>query len=459
MNATVLVRRLVRAWPIYVLTGLLGLLAAAGGNALATPTYRAQVELYASSTSSTNDLSNLYQGGLYAQQQVTTYAQIIDSPTILNPVIAATGSRLTVDALEQRVEVAVRPDTALISVAVSALRPGEAQRLANAVADASSRVIPTLGAPKGSSPPTVAVTVLQRAQRPTAPATPRRTLNLALGLACGLLLGLLAVLVRALLDPLIRSSEQLGRSIGAPPLGEMPGPGWVPRRRRLSSSPGTGGTREAAERLHTSIAMTDPSALRRTLVVTSPVADAGQGLVAVELAMAIARGRDALVVLVDADLRNPDVDVQVNCFPDAGLADVLAGRVMLDDALCPVGRLGLSLLSAGSPQADASELVASRVMLDVISRLEKLYEYVVIKAPPVLPVSDAAVLSALTDGTVVVAERGVTRRRDAAEALRSLYAVRSKVLGGVLTYGVNTPRPGAHRGASVPVPPVSRGAP
>jgi capsular exopolysaccharide synthesis family protein len=170
----------------------------------------------------------------------------------------------------------------------------------------------------------------------------------------------------------------------------------------------------------------------RALVVTSSVAGEGATTVASNLAVALAQSGDQ-VILVDANLRQPMVSELFGLDPAVGLTTVLTELPRLDDALQRWHReSALRVLTSGSIPPNPSELLGSHRMLDVISALKERAAVVVFDTPPLLPVTDAAALSRLTDGVLVVCRAHSTTADQLERASQSLKSVGTQVLGLVL---------------------------
>ena len=166
----------VRGWVIILISFLAGILAAALGTVLATPMYRSTTVLFVSSAATPGDLGSLYQGGLFTQQQILSYAEIISSPAILNPTIAGLRLNSSSDRLQDQVTVITPPETSLISVSVDDPSPSEAQRIANEIGRQSSEVLPSLETVGAKGTPTVKVSVIREGGLPAAPYTPKKAL-------------------------------------------------------------------------------------------------------------------------------------------------------------------------------------------------------------------------------------------------------------------------------------------
>src|SRR5690606_20659673 len=157
----------------------------------------------------------------------------------------------------------------------------------------------------------------------------------------------------------------------------------------------------------------------------------GKSVTALNLAHAMARS-DRRVCLVDADLRRPSVARYLNIEGAVGLTTVLIGRATIDDVLQPVGADGLMVLPAGRTPPNASELLGSAAMHDLVDALEERFDTVIFDCAPLLPVTDAAVLSRATDGVLLVVGSGIVNRDQLGETATKLETVGARVLGFVL---------------------------
>jgi receptor protein-tyrosine kinase/non-specific protein-tyrosine kinase len=167
----------------------------------------------------------------------------------------------------------------------------------------------------------------------------------------------------------------------------------------------------------------------KTLVVTSAGRSEGKSVTAINLAMALSELERQEVLLVDADLRRPSVEKYLNLNPELGLADVLLGNAPIEKAIRPVGRRRLMLLGSGQRVANPAEVLSASRLDELFARLKERYQYIIIDTPPVLPSTDAGVLSARADGTLFVLRLEHTLKGNAREALRNLQDLGANVLG------------------------------
>lgn len=177
----------------------------------------------------------------------------------------------------------------------------------------------------------------------------------------------------------------------------------------------------------------NPDGEPKTLVVTSAVRGEGKTVTALNLAMAFAELERQSVVLVDADLRRPSCERYLNLNREAGLTDVLLGRASVDKLLRPAGYRNLKLLGAGSRIENPAEVLGSSRIDQLLQRLKENFQYVVIDSPPVLPSTDAGVLSAAADGTLMVVRLEHSLKKQSRDALRTLTDMGGNVLGSFVT--------------------------
>jgi capsular exopolysaccharide synthesis family protein len=280
---------------------------------------------------------------------------------------------------------------------------------------------------------------------PGTPIKPRPRRDGAIALVVGLLLGIgLAFLIERH-DDSIKSQDDLERAGHGhvTTLGLIPAvSGWKnPEEERVVSlldprSP----TTEAYRALRTSIQFLGLDHPVHVLQITSPSASEGKTTTLANLGVALAStGRR--VVLISSDLRRPRIDrfFGLNGNHDnLGLTSVILGEVPLAAALQRVPNVdGLSILASGPSPPNPSELLGSARAAEVIAALRDDFDMVLLDSPPVLPVTDAAVLSAQADATLLVATAGKTRRRDFGRAVELLRQVEAPLVGSVLN-GVST---------------------
>jgi capsular exopolysaccharide synthesis family protein len=171
----------------------------------------------------------------------------------------------------------------------------------------------------------------------------------------------------------------------------------------------------------------------RTILITSPNKGDGKTLTAANLALTMAQEFQHRVLLIDADLRRPTVHRLFGIADTPGLSDVLMGGAALDDALVAVPDHRLTLLPSGMIPMHPAELLGSAAMRQVLDTLRARYDRILIDMPPVAPLADVAIASAMVDGVLMIVRAGVTPKPAIERALSGLDV--SKVLGLVLNDG------------------------
>jgi polysaccharide biosynthesis transport protein len=326
------------------------------------------------------------------------------------------------------------------------------------------------------------VRMVDAAELPRFPISPRPVVNLTLALFIGTLLGIAGAFVLEHGDRSLHTRRELLAATGVPVLGIVPrlelGRG-VPRTlsafaarlgskavapagsAALTRSGGTrpGGARrteslfvftEAVSRLAINLTFLAAEKRPRVLVVTSPVPGDGKTTVATNLALAIARsGRR--VLLIDADLRGGRIARALSLTRTPGLSEVLAGtmlgaQVAQELPAVSEGQVALHVLTTGAATSAPARLLASSRAEELIAWARSTYEMVIIDTPPVTSIADATILAPLSDGVVLVARSGATLRDAIAFAMEQLHIVRAPVLGAVLN-DVDLRREGAYDSA------------
>ncbi|HEX2112330.1 MAG TPA: polysaccharide biosynthesis tyrosine autokinase [Gaiellaceae bacterium] len=424
--------RAVRAHWLGILVSVVLLAAAAGLLAWTrTPIYEARMQFFVSTGSVPADLSETYQGGLFSQQRVRSYAQIVDSPAVTSRVIERLDLETTPEELGRNIDAEAPVDTVLINVTVRDPSPQRAKAIADAVSDEFSSLVTTLETREGAPNPPVNVTVTREAELPMSPSSPQHALYVALGLLLGLTFGVGAALLREALDDRIRGEDDAAAIASAPALGTIVEDPKARSRPLVVAHDPVSPRAEAYRRLRTNLRLSVDQGLR-SFVVSSPVASEGKTLIVANLGIAFAQA-GYRVVVVDADLRRPELAFAFGVSPRAGLTDVLVDGLPVETALETwQDGLALELLGSGTPPPNPGELLGSEQFTTVLSALTSRADLVLLDAPALLPVADAAILARVTSGVILVARVGSTRRDELETATQLLRAADEKVFGVVL---------------------------
>jgi polysaccharide biosynthesis transport protein len=425
------VRLLSRRWRIVAAATCFGLALGIGLILLSPTTYQAEARVFVSLRGAASDSSGAYQGNLFSQDRVKSYAEVLTLPAVTGPVIAQTKIDLTPEELGKRISATVPTGTVVLRIAVSDPSAVRSRDLTNAVASQFGKVVTMLETPSGSRTSPVVVSVVKPATLPADRTSPRPVLDLTIGLFLGLAAGIGIAVVRDRLDTTLKSGEDLRAASQAPALTEIGYDPLTPDDPLATGAPNPRRT-EAYRTLRTNLRFIDVDRPPRVVVVTSAEANVGKSTTAANLALALAEA-DVRVVLLEGDLRRPRIADYLGIEGAAGLTDVLVGRTRLDDVLQQWDTSTLSVLPSGQIPPNPSELVGSAQMHHLLEELRTRADLVLIDAPPLLPVTDAAVLAQASDGVVLVARYGHTTRDDVTRSLRALDAVSGRLLGTVLT--------------------------
>jgi succinoglycan biosynthesis transport protein ExoP len=278
--------------------------------------------------------------------------------------------------------------------------------------------------------------VISRAALPDEPTYPRRKLIFGVAIAAALLVGSVAVFGLEALDNTFRSSEQIEDLLGLPALGLVPAIVGLDKRYGaphdyvLDNPNSPFG--EALRSLRTGMLLTSMGSAPKTILVTSSIPSEGKTSIAMCLARIHARsGRRTLII--DCDIRRPRLHDLAGVANQSGLSDVLLQHRELNEVVLSDERSGAYFVTAGGPVPDPAALLASERMRRLLKEVGSRFELVVIDSPPVLSVSDARVLSQMTDKTVFLVHWGSTRRHDVMMGVKQLIEAGADVAGIVLS--------------------------
>lgn len=401
----------------------------AGFTLLQAPTYTANSAVFLT-VESGGTAGELSQGATYAERQVKSYVTVATTAVVLDPVIDELDLDLTPNQLAKKLTITSPTSTSVIKISAQDSSPQQAAALGNAVARSLQDAVQELSPPGPDGTRMVSATVIDQAVVPTTPSAPNPVTNIALGVLLGLLLGFGQALLRNILDTRIRTNDDVERVTDAPVLASI---GRLDTTAdRVENATGTQwANAEAYRRLRTNVGFVGLGGERRSsIVVTSSVAGEGKTQTVTNLARVLAQAGES-VLLIDADLRRPQVASRMGLDSELGLSDVLSSRGTLEDLTIEVAP-NLAVLTAGTVPPNPSELMGSQAMAQLLANAESKYDYVLFDSPPLLPVTDAVVLGAQTGGAIVVSRSGKVRRPQLEGAFGLMEAGGVTLLGVVL---------------------------
>lgn len=418
---------------LILVTLVLGLIGAGAWTATRPVLYTsvASGQVFAGSSATTGEALS---GISLAASKALVYASYVDGAQVHEAVrdaLAAAGRGEDLYGLSA----SVAPASPEVVIAATSTTPAAAQMAADAAVRATARI--ALAAENRTIPrdseatSVVELSPLENATLPTRPSSPDYLRNLLVGVIAGLCLGYAGVLVRRALDVRIRSVTHVEETVGRSVLTVVPEVRSLNRDHTVGVEASSHGpAAEALRQLRTNLRFVDVDKPPRSFVVTSANAGEGKSTVSANLARVLASGGQP-TLLIDADLRRPVIAGMFDVDASVGLTQVLAGDVRLEDALITSSQPQLTLLPAGRIPPNPSELLGSRRMEHLLEELRG--DYLVIRdAPPLLPVTDAGLLSGVADGTLMVFAVGKTHREQARLCVSRLEQVGGRLLGVVL---------------------------
>jgi polysaccharide biosynthesis transport protein len=291
------------------------------------------------------------------------------------------------------------------------------------------------------------ISVIDDARAPGVAFRPVLTKNLAIASMLGLMIGVGLALLLEFLDSTIRRTEDLERLVDRPVLGLIPllrqrdqkgGATSGRPERALSHYSAThpkSAVSEAFRSLRTSLMFSTPEGMPKVLLFTSAAQGDGKTTTAVNLATVLAQN-GASVLLIDADLRRPTVHRDFGIPRSPGLTDAISqvgvGREPQYPLIHGTDINGLSLMPAGHATPSPAELLSSSQLAKVLNDCRRIFDHVIVDAPPILGLADAVVASRTVDGVVLVAAAGKTGKENFRISVQRLRQVRAPLLGVVL---------------------------
>lgn len=279
--------------------------------------------------------------------------------------------------------------------------------------------------------------VVDRAAPADLPASPKIVLNLALGAVGGIALGLTFAFLVAFIDDRVKSSFDIESVIGLPIVG------IIPELRNLSAvekaqvvfNQADRSVSEAFLSLHSSLRLKDESKNAKCVLITSTIPGEGKSFLSTNLALTFAAHGERTVI-VDCDLRKPNVHKSLQLENTRGLIDVVTGTVPLDEALVRGVHPNLDVLPAGGRAKNPTQILNSKNFDAMLAELRQRYDRVFLDTPPLAAVSDALVILPLVDGSLFTIFFNKVRRKSAQFCAKRLLETNVPCFGAVLN-GLN----------------------
>jgi succinoglycan biosynthesis transport protein ExoP len=275
------------------------------------------------------------------------------------------------------------------------------------------------------------ISIVDIADEPQRPSSPRLFLNLLISLLAGLALGAATALILEQMDEAFGDPGEVERRLGLALLGSVPkvANDSSPRDELLDRK---SDLVDAYLAISTNLGFTTEHGAPRSLSVTSTRPGEGKSTTALALAIMLARAGKR-VILVDADMRAPSVHHLGNVGHERGLSNFLSGEDAIEPLTFSMADFGFTAMSAGPIPPNAAELLTGNRLARLIERLLENYDHVVIDGPPVMGLADAPLIAARVEGVIYAVESHGIRASQVKTALGRLAAANVRIFGGVLT--------------------------
>ena len=387
-------------------------------------------------------------GSTAAKERARSYAAIVSSEAVAQKIKQNTpGLSLSTGQIRSSLTATAGDNAALITVSAQASSPKNAQLLANSALQATADYIKEIEQNPGNAqalvngdsnaaatPPansnTVRVIPLNNASVNPPLVSPNYQQNTLIGAVIGLVVVYTAIFLRRALDQRIRTRDDATKATGASILGVLPVSEDLNEENIVNGDTDDHIAQESIRQLRTNLRFVNVDTPPRSFIVTSAVPGEGKSTVSLSLARSLADAGSP-VILIDADLRRPTVAKKLKLDAKVGLTQVLAGQVEIANAVHQLGDSNLFVLPAGRIPPNPSELLGSDKMRQLIKELSEEF-IVVVDVPPLLPVTDASLLSHSVDGVILVGSIGRSHREQMTEASSILKKVNANLFGLVL---------------------------
>lgn len=440
------------AWVLFA-TAVVGAIAGWAASQFMPKQYSSSADLFVTASTEADNVS-MYQQSMFLEQRLASYAQLADDHAVLVPVIEQLGLQETPEDLAKRVTATPTPDTVLLTITVTDEDPEQSARITKAVASTlidvvgdldytSTETTTTAGyddegnwRPADTTEtrtPVSSMTVVNGPGVPTSPSSPNVVRNTVLGAIAGLILAGLGIAIAVLRDTTVKRRRDLEVATSAPVLATIPSSrvledGHLPDY----ATDGTGAA-ESYRGLRTNLRFVDVDNPPKLIAVSSARQGEGKTTTVLNLASALA-AEGHRVCVVDGDLRRPRVASALGTGIESqvGLSTILAGDCTVEDAVQHHADRGFDVVASGEIPPNPAELIASRACRTLLEDLADDYDYVLVDAAPLLPVTDGALLASAAQGAIVVARYGKVRKDEFAEAIETLEGANAHIIGTVL---------------------------
>ncbi|RYQ31250.1 protein-tyrosine kinase [Bifidobacterium pseudolongum subsp. globosum] len=390
--------------------------------AMSPVTYSSTAQLFATynDESDTTNSAEQNSGSSYIMSQIKSYPALTTTQSVLQPVIEDLGLHISVAQLKGQISVTNPANTAFVNISATNSNPEQAANIANAVAKSLSSVVENTLYSSGTHS-SIKLSIVQPAISSSTPSAPNWKLNILIGIVGGLILGVFVALLKDVLAKQIQDDDEISEYIDAPIIGRIPEEDWLKGTKpAVVNEPGSP-VAEDFRRVRTNLSFMAPveDTNCRLIVVTSTGASEGKTTISVNIAAALAEN-GAKVLLIDADLRHPSVANKLDLDGAAGLTHVLSGQASVKDVVQRYWKPNLHVMPAGPKPPNASALLNSPIMVELLNNAIERYDYVLVDTAPMVVANDAVIFVRRGGALIMVCRRAQTLKRDLREISEEL---------------------------------------
>ena len=325
----------------------------------------------------------------------------------------------------------------MVDISAEVGDPQQAADIANSVAkNLADQISSDLYNNSSSSGSPIKLTVVQKAQTPTGQSSPNIPLYLAAGLILGLIVGIGVALLKDILNTKVDSTDDVHELTHASSLGTVPQASILDDSRPVVVAQPAGSEAEEFRRIRTNLSFLTTTATQghgRLLVITSTDPSEGKTTVSSNVAVALAEEGKS-VLLIDADLRHPSVAHKLGIEGHVGLSHVLSRQASPADVIQKYWKPNLHIMPAGKRPANASILLNSDLMKEMVEQALTQYDYVIIDTAPLSVANDATVFGRMAGGLVLVTGKGVVEKKELENTATALQAAEVPILGFIFNF-------------------------
>lgn len=363
------------------------------------------------------------------QSLLKTYSSIANTTYVAEKTIGILGLMISPQDLQQKITVTPETDTQILEIKVQ----GDSyKQTMNIISTLSSVFIEEV---KGLYP-TVNIQAIGKVNMPLNPVKPNKRLNVVVSFFMGIIIAVFIILFKEYFNNYVKTQEDIEKYLEVSVIGNIPKE--KKRIRDLSFYTLDKNHRffmEAFRTLRTNLDFIATYKNIKTITITSCMSGEGKTTTAFILANMIAK-TGKKTILVDCDFRRSTICEMFNLININGLSDIIIGKINLQQAIHKCED-NLYVLVAGTKQQNPSELLSSIKLKELINKIKDEFDYVIIDTPPVGLVTDAQLISQLTDGCLMIVAPGVSEKNELLKAMGLLKHVNSSILGVCLNKAVD----------------------